>query len=61
MRLPPYPLRDESEKNEGFPSQARPAKVITLQKIVAHSLRVECMKENPRLFRARHVAGERVA
>ena len=33
------PLRDGSEKNEGFPSRARPATAISLQMIAAQSER----------------------
>jgi hypothetical protein len=54
------PLRDGSEKNGGFPRQARPTKHGLLQMIAAYETMTARRKESHRLFRARYEAGERV-
>jgi hypothetical protein len=56
------PPRDGSEKDEAFLGRARPAKYGALQKTSSLELAGKtAQQERHRLFRARHVAGERAA
>jgi hypothetical protein len=57
-----YPLRDGSEKTKPFAGRARQTMQSSLHMVGARRLRHRALnKERPRLFRAHHGAGERVA
>ncbi len=55
------PLRDGSEKTKSDPAGAAKHVIIATKDQQLDVSRRERLKERPRIFRARHVAGERVA
>ena len=56
-----YPLRDGSEKFDGFPQSSARDHGVSPQKSPARGGRAACKKGRHRIFRARHVTGERLA